>query len=108
MAVGLSDKDEWDRETHYEMLNHHGRKAVDFDLDEFIESGEIIIGTPNDVTEQLKRQYDQLNGFGTMYVGAQFGDLPFEKGNENHCRFVKEVVPALQAYTVETTESAAS
>lgn len=68
VAVELSDEDEWDRETHYEMLNHHGKKAVDFDLDEFIESGEVVIGTPNDVTEQLERQYDHLGGFGTMFV----------------------------------------
>ena len=94
----MAGDDEWIEEKHYEMLDSHGKAAVDFDLDEYIESGQVLIGRPEDVTEELKAQYDEVGGFGTLFVGAQIGDQPLDHANDNLRRISEEVLPEIKDY----------
>ena len=74
-----------------------GRKALNFDFEELIESGEILVGTPETVTEELERQYEATGGFERAILRFQFGSMPHEQAIGNAERFADEVYPEIRS-----------
>ena len=70
-------------------------EVMDFDFEEYQESGEVIVGDPTYVVEELERQYDALDGFETLIALLQFGSLPDDLARRNLERFADEVMPEL-------------
>lgn len=73
-----------------------GKKAMNFDFDELLKTGEIVVGSPETVTAEIERQYEEVGGFG-RYVGLfQFGDLADNLVNKNLELFTDEVMPEIR------------
>jgi alkanesulfonate monooxygenase SsuD/methylene tetrahydromethanopterin reductase-like flavin-dependent oxidoreductase (luciferase family) len=72
-----------------------GEKAMNFNFDELQESGEIIVGTPEYVTEEIERQYEEVGGFGRFVGLFQFGSLPHNLAMKNLELFADEVMPEI-------------
>jgi natural product biosynthesis luciferase-like monooxygenase protein len=72
-----------------------GPQWVDFNIDQWVEEGRILAGTPDDAIAILKRAQKELRitGIdGTFY----FGGLPFETAQRSLRMFAEEVIPALR------------
>ena len=78
-----------------EMLDPFGDQWARADFDELQASGEIIVGDPTYVSEELERQYDRIGGFGTLINLFQFGSLPDHLARANLERFADEVMPEI-------------
>lgn len=70
-----------------------GRMAIEYDFEEFMDMGEILVGTPEYVVEELENQYDGVGGFGLINGLFQFGSLPDEKVRESLELYADEVMP---------------
>lgn len=89
-----------DHATEYEeimadMLTPFGDQWLRADFDELQETGEIIVGDPTYVIEEIERQYAATGGFGTLINLFQFGTLPDELARNNLERFAEDVLPAI-------------
>ena len=93
------DRGGYREEESFDYADHapeKGAKAMNFDFDELQESGEIIVGTPEYVTEEIERQYEEVGGF-SRFVGLfQFGSLPHDLTIKNHELFADEVMPEIR------------
>ncbi|MFC6838109.1 LLM class flavin-dependent oxidoreductase [Halomarina ordinaria] len=86
-----------EREAEYlENLHPHGQLAWNFDFDEYLERGEIVVGSPETVAAEIERQYEIVGGFGRLAGQFTFGNLSHEKAVKNRELFVDEVMPELQ------------
>jgi alkanesulfonate monooxygenase SsuD/methylene tetrahydromethanopterin reductase-like flavin-dependent oxidoreductase (luciferase family) len=64
-------------------------------FDEFREAGNVVAGTPSQVTEQLREIAKDLH-IGHLMLLNQFGSIPHELAKENIRRTAQEVVPNLR------------
>ncbi|WP_254544709.1 LLM class flavin-dependent oxidoreductase [Halomarina pelagica] len=83
--------DKWD--TYVDELHPHGELAYNYDFEKFQDYGETIVGTPEYVVEELKRQYDVVDGFGRIVGQFHFGDLPDWKMRKSLKLYAEEVKP---------------
>jgi alkanesulfonate monooxygenase SsuD/methylene tetrahydromethanopterin reductase-like flavin-dependent oxidoreductase (luciferase family) len=67
-------------------------------IDDMIEAGVIIIGSPATVREKLE-EFQKLAGFGTVLVKTQFGTSPAQMTLQNMEALAKEVMPHFRAGT---------
>ena len=99
-ATALSMGDEEYRperlEEYLENMYPPGRMAINYDFEEFQEKGEIVVGTPEYVVEELERQYEAVGGFGRINGLFQFGSLPDEKVRRSLELYADEVLPAVR------------
>lgn len=61
-------------------------------MDDLVNQGYVIVGSPATVVEKLSHYTDRL-GAGIMVSGAQWGDMPEEKVRRNMHLFASEVMP---------------
>lgn len=94
-AVGDSEYREENAFEYEEKAPDLGQKAMNFDFDEFQESGEIIVGDPDYVAAEIERQYDAMGGFGTLISLFHFGTLPDGLTRKSLRLFAEEVKPAI-------------
>lgn len=94
-AVGDTEYREDNAFAYEEAAPDKGQKALHFDFDALLESGEVIVGGPSTVTERLEREYEILDGFGTLIALFQFGTLPDDMTRKNLDLFADEVKPEL-------------
>lgn len=73
-----------------------GNKAMNFDFEELRDAGDVIVGDPDYVTEQLEYEYEKVGGFGTLIGLFQFGTLPDHLVRKNLELFADEVMPELR------------
>ena len=64
-------------------------------FDELREAGNVVAGTPSQVTEQLEQIINDLH-VGHLMILNQFGSIPHELAKENIRRTAQEVVPKLR------------
>ena len=64
-------------------------------VDELIESGVVIIGSPNTVREKMA-EYQELAGFNTSLTKTQFGTLPADMTRDNMAAIAEELLPYFQ------------
>lgn len=95
-AVGDSEYREENAFKYEENAPDLGQKAMNFDFDEFRESGEIIVGDPEYVVEEIERQYEAMGGFGTLINLFHFGTLPDDLTKKSLRLFAEEVKPAIE------------
>ncbi|MEY7851753.1 LLM class flavin-dependent oxidoreductase [Natrarchaeobius sp. A-rgal3] len=88
------DPDE--HEKYVENLHPHGELAYNFDFEEFVEMGEVIVGDPETVVAEIERQYEIVDGFGRLAGQFQYGDMPIEKAEKNLKLYAEEVMPAIR------------
>ena len=67
----------------------------EFTFDELREAGNIVAGTPAQVTDQLEQVIKDLR-IGHLMILNQFGSIPHELAKENIRRTAHEVVPSLR------------
>ena len=70
-----------------------GEKELTFD--ELREAGNVVAGTPAQVTDQLEQVIKDLR-IGHLMILNQFGSIPHELAKENIRRTAHEVVPNLR------------
>ena len=70
-----------------------GEKELTFD--ELREAGNVVAGTPDQVTNQLEQVIKDLR-IGHLMILNQFGSIPHELAKENIRRTAHEVVPNLR------------
>jgi alkanesulfonate monooxygenase SsuD/methylene tetrahydromethanopterin reductase-like flavin-dependent oxidoreductase (luciferase family) len=64
--------------------------------EELIEGGLAFAGTPDQVTEQIKRFHENVGGMGNLIMMAQGGFLSHEDTIKNLALFSREVLPQIQ------------
>jgi alkanesulfonate monooxygenase SsuD/methylene tetrahydromethanopterin reductase-like flavin-dependent oxidoreductase (luciferase family) len=64
-------------------------------VEELIESGTVVVGSPRTVRDELSRLRD-ATGAGKLVAMLQFGVLPDELTRRNMEMFVAEVMPHLK------------
>ncbi|HJM54510.1 MAG TPA: hypothetical protein QGI07_10900, partial [Dehalococcoidia bacterium] len=64
-------------------------------FDELREAGNVVAGTPEQVTEQLRSVARDLH-IGHLMILNQFGSIPHELAKENIRRTAQEVIPKLR------------
>ena len=62
---------------------------------DYIEKGNVIVGSPSTVTEKLREAITKLR-VGHMMLLCQFGDMPKELTNQNTALFAEELMPNLR------------
>jgi alkanesulfonate monooxygenase SsuD/methylene tetrahydromethanopterin reductase-like flavin-dependent oxidoreductase (luciferase family) len=95
-TVRMMGDDLYDPEKHdeyIENLHPHGELAYNFDFEEFQDIGEIIVGSPETVVEEIERQYETIGGFGELSGTFHFGDMPNWKVRKNLELYADEVKP---------------
>lgn len=85
------DPDKWDQ--YVNELQPHGELAYNYDFEKFQEYGETIVGTPEYVADQLKKQYEEVGGLGRIVGQFHFGDLPDWKMRKSLRLYADEVKP---------------
>ncbi len=91
---GYREDDSFDYAAH---APDKATKAMNFDLDELMATGEVIVGTPATVTEEIERQYEAMGGFGRFVGLFQFGNLADASVRKNLELFADEVMPELRS-----------
>ena len=76
------------------MLSARLNRSAHFDFDEMIESGQALIGTPEQVGERLVRNMERA-GTGIFMGAFQIGDMPHAKVMRNLELFADRVLPHL-------------
>ena len=71
-------------------------KAMGYSVDEGIENGTVILGGPESVIAQIKRQREEGKR-GTLLAMFQFGSLPDELATQSLRLFAQEVLPKIRA-----------
>ena len=71
-------------------------KAMGYSVDEGIENGTVILGGPESVLAQIKRQREEGKR-GTLLAMFQFGSLPDALATQNLRLFAREVLPKIRA-----------
>ena len=61
-------------------------------MDDLMNEGYVIVGSPDTVIEKLAYYTDRLHA-GVMVTGAQWGDMPSEKVQKNMELFSTRVMP---------------
>jgi len=69
-------------------------------IDERIELGGVICGSPETVVQQIRRLYDEL-GHGVMHMVFKVGDIPNDVVTHGMELFKEEVLPAVRELGVE-------
>jgi alkanesulfonate monooxygenase SsuD/methylene tetrahydromethanopterin reductase-like flavin-dependent oxidoreductase (luciferase family) len=95
-AVGDTEYREENAFAYEQKMPDKGQKAMNFDFEEFLESGEIIVGDPEYVTSEIESQYETMGGFGTLIGLFQFGTLPDKYARKNIRMFGEEVLPEIR------------
>lgn len=101
-AVQMVGDDEY-REEHAEEYETVMRDIIppryehwlEVDFEEYQDRGEIIVGDPSYVAGELERQYETLDGFGSLFFNFHFAGLPDELTRKNLELFADEVMPSL-------------
>jgi alkanesulfonate monooxygenase SsuD/methylene tetrahydromethanopterin reductase-like flavin-dependent oxidoreductase (luciferase family) len=70
-------------------------------IEQLIESGIVIIGSPNTVREKLA-EYQDLARFNTSLTKTQFGTMPNEMARDNIAAIAEEVIPYFRDRVAET------
>jgi len=96
--VGDSEYREENAFEYEEAAPDKGTQAMNFDFDDFLERGEIVVGSPESVVSQLEREYDAVGGFDTLIANMQFGSLPDDLTRKNLELFADEVLPELKKF----------
>jgi alkanesulfonate monooxygenase SsuD/methylene tetrahydromethanopterin reductase-like flavin-dependent oxidoreductase (luciferase family) len=78
-------------------------------LEEQRELGVVMYGTPDQVVEQIKREYERIGGFDHLLMMMQAGFLDHKSTVRNMTLFAKEVYPQIRDLpsTVNTVARAA-
>lgn len=90
-------------------LTREGRSVNIFDgsVQDLIDAGIIFAGTPDEVYQQIATFRDRCGGLGNLLAMCQAGHLSHEDTVDNLTLLAKEVLPRLQADSVELTRQAA-
>ena len=67
-----------------------------YSVDEGIENGTVILGGPESVIAQIRRQREEGKR-GTLLAMFQFGSLPDELATQSLRLFAQEVLPKIRA-----------
>jgi alkanesulfonate monooxygenase SsuD/methylene tetrahydromethanopterin reductase-like flavin-dependent oxidoreductase (luciferase family) len=71
-------------------------------IEQLIESGIVIIGSPNTVREKLA-EYQDLARFNTSLTKTQFGTMPNEMARDNIAAIAEEIIPYFRDRVAEGT-----
>ena len=69
-------------------------------MDELVDAGYIVIGSPKQVTEQIVELAENLN-VGNLMLLMQFGNMNKELTRRNTKLFAEQVMPALKKFYSE-------
>ncbi|MGZ5852743.1 MAG: LLM class flavin-dependent oxidoreductase [Xanthobacteraceae bacterium] len=83
-----------------------GGKFDDINFDYLVDTNNLLVGSPDTVTEQVKGFYDRVGGFGTMMFHAGRPYATAEKRARSMELFMREVAPRLRH--LDPDEAAAS
>ena len=86
------------REEYVENFPPRAEMANNWSLENAIESGRALVGSPETVVAQLERQQEATGGYGTLIGHFQFGTLPHELAKENLRRYAEEVMPEVRSF----------
>lgn len=75
-------------------------------MEDMIDAGVIIIGSPATVRERLA-EYQELAGFGNVLIKTQFGTLPSPMAMKNMEMLAKEVMPHFRQHAAREAATAA-
>ena len=78
------------------MMAAHGKAFTDLTMDDLIDDGYVIVGSPDTVIEKLAHYTDRLHA-GIMVSGAHWGDMPEDKVRRNMELFATRVMPHFRA-----------
>lgn len=92
-GTAYREDDSFDYKDH---TPEQANKALDYDFDALQEGGEIIVGDPSYVTEQIEQEYEDVGGFGRLVALFQFGTLPDHLVRRNMELFADEVMPEIR------------
>ena len=65
-------------------------------LDDQREQGVVMFGTPDQVVEQIEREYERIGGFDHLLMMMQAGFLDHKRTVSNINLFAKEVYPRIK------------
>jgi alkanesulfonate monooxygenase SsuD/methylene tetrahydromethanopterin reductase-like flavin-dependent oxidoreductase (luciferase family) len=74
------------------MMAARMKPFTELTMDDLVNEGYVIVGSPDTVAEKLAHYTDQLHA-GIMVSGAQWGDMPPEKVQKNMELFATKVMP---------------
>lgn len=77
------------------MASKSGLGSGQMGIDDLIERGFALVGSPETITDRL-RAYESELGFGTLVAIGQFGTLGHEAFTESLARFSEQVMPKLR------------
>lgn len=86
------------RDVYMDNINPHGQMAFEFDFEEAVEEGGVVIGSPETVTADLEHKHETMGGFGKLAAGFQFGSMPPELVKKNLRLYADEVMPEVRAF----------
>jgi hypothetical protein len=66
-------------------------------IEQVVEAGFLMMGTPDKVYQQIKKFYDHVGGFGHLLIMGQAGFLDHDDTVHSIRTFAREVLPRLQA-----------
>lgn len=94
--VGDSEYREENAFAYEEAASEKALDIMNFDFDEYLDRGEIIVGDSEYVIQELEEQYEATGGFGTLIALLQFGSLPDHLTRRNMERFADDVLPEIK------------
>ena len=84
------------RESMKNVIKAKAQMFGDVSIEQAIELGLFVCGSPETVLQQLSRRYWKDMRFGNLLVMCQFGTLPADLTRKNMERFARDVLPALK------------
>ena len=94
-AVGDTEYREENAFAYEEAASEKALDVMNFDFDDYQERGEIIVGDPAYVRDELVSQYEATGGFGNLIGSFQFGTLSDAHTRRSMALFAEEVLPDL-------------
>jgi alkanesulfonate monooxygenase SsuD/methylene tetrahydromethanopterin reductase-like flavin-dependent oxidoreductase (luciferase family) len=74
------------------MMAARTKPFTELTMDDLVDDGYVIVGSPDTVAEKLAHYSDRLHA-GIMVSGAHWGDMPPHKVRKNMELFASEVMP---------------
>ena len=83
------------REAYVAEMEPYTRAMLDYDVEDSLESGTLLVGGPEDVAARIEELYDVVGGFGTLVGQFHVGSLPDDLTRASLRRYAEEVAPAV-------------
>jgi len=76
----------------------------DATVEQYMDTGLMFVGTPDDVYDQLRQFYSDVGGFGNLLMMGQAGTLDHAETTDSLTLFAREVLPRLRELSLDNCQ----